>query len=170
MADLVLERIRSLNWSFADADSDARLTMERRLAEAARQGKFVAYSELVRGIAFTLSNVKGPPLQLGVPDWIDLHRAIIGDFLGRISCDSCEKAGFLASAVAVSSTTQELSEGFRSLVNALGLAPRRGDDFPCSGSSRSEKLRPGTRRIQARGERARAEPPARLRSTPGCAG
>lgn len=69
MADPVLERIRSLHWIYADADSHAQLALERRLAETARQGKFVSYSELVRGITFTLPNVKSSPMQLGVPEW-----------------------------------------------------------------------------------------------------
>jgi len=64
-----------------------------------------------------------------VPEWIDLRRAIIGDFLGRISRDTYEEAGFLASAVAVSSATQEPSEGFRALANELGLSAPRGDEF-----------------------------------------
>lgn len=125
----VIDRIRALRWHYADLDPAARAELERRLAETARREDLVRYSDLVRGIVFNLPNVQSSPLELGVPEWTDLHRAILGDFLGKISCDSYEQAGFLASAVAVSGSTGEPSEGFRELVRELGLASTHGTAY-----------------------------------------
>lgn len=125
----VVNRIRTLRWNYADLDPAARAELERRLADTARRGDLVRYSDLVRGIIFNLPNIQSSPLGLGVPEWIDLHRAILGDFLGKISCDSYERAGFLATAVAVSSSTGEPSEGFRELVRKLGLASTQGTAY-----------------------------------------
>jgi hypothetical protein len=131
MVDPVLERIRKLRWAYADYDAAARQEIERRLACTARNGVLITYSDLVSGIDFNLPNVKESPLRLGVPEWIELHRAIIGDFLGRISCDTYERAGFLASAVAVKAVTDEPGEGFIALVRQLGMfsGPRGGTAF-----------------------------------------
>lgn len=122
----VMDRIRAMRWHYADLDPSARAELQRRLADTACRGDLVSYSELVRGILFNLPNVEASPLELGVPEWVDLHRAILGDFLGKISCDSYEQAGFLASAVAVSGSNGEPSEGFRVLVRELGLASTNG--------------------------------------------
>lgn len=122
----VTDRIHAMRWHYANLDPAARTELERRLADTARREDLVRYSDLVRGIIFNLPNVQSSPLELGVPEWTDLHRAILGDFLGRISCDSYERAGFLASAVAVSGATHEPSEGFRELVRELGLASTHG--------------------------------------------
>ena len=127
--DPVLGRIRKIRWHYADGDSAARKELERRLGDAARREKLIPYSDLVRGITFNLLNVRESPVELGVPEWTDLHRAILGDFLGRISCDSYEQAGFLASAVAVSSTDHQPSEGFKALVKELGLASTQGNAY-----------------------------------------
>lgn len=112
--------------AYADLDPSARAELERRLKDTARRKDLIRYSDLVRGILFDLPNVQSSPLELGVPEWTDLHRAILGEFLGKISCDSYERSGFLASAVAVSGTTGEPSEGFRELVRELGLASTHG--------------------------------------------
>lgn len=124
-----LDRIRAMRWHYADGDPAARAELERRLADIARRGDLVRYADLVRGITFNLSNVQSSPLELGVPEWTALHRAILGEFLGKISCDSYERAGFLASALAVSGHTGEPSEGFRELVRELGLASTQGTAY-----------------------------------------
>jgi len=125
--DAIEQRIRRLSFPY-DGDNAARLEIERRLAVRARAADLIVYSELVSGVIFQLPNVNGgKPFQLGVPEWTDLHRNIIGNYLGRISCDSWLRAGFLASAVAVSSQTREPGEGFRALVRELGLLPTGKD-------------------------------------------
>lgn len=106
-----------------DADLEARREIELRLAETGRRRGLITYSDSVRGITFHLPNVPGGAgIQLGLPEWTDLHRAIIGSYLGLISCDSYAQAGFLSSAIAVSAATHEPSEGFRALVRDIGLA------------------------------------------------
>jgi hypothetical protein len=127
--DPVLKKIRSIRWHYADGDNAARKELEKRLGETARREDLIPYADLVRGITFNLPNVKESPLEFGVPEWTDLHRAILGEFLGRISCDSYEQGGFLASTVAVSSTNHQPSEGFRVLVKELGLGPTQGDAY-----------------------------------------
>jgi hypothetical protein len=134
-----VDRIRALRWNYADLDPASRAELERRLADIARRGGLVRYSDLVRGIIFNLSNIQSSPLELGFPEWIDLHRAILGDFLGKISCDSYERAGFLVSAVAVSGSTGEPSEGFRELVRELGLAPTHGAAYLAFWSDQVQK-------------------------------
>jgi hypothetical protein len=118
-----------MRWHYADYDPAARAELERRLTDTARRGDLVSYSHLVRGVLFSLPNVQSSPLELGVPEWTDLHRAILGDFLGKISCASYEQAGFLLSAVAVSGSSGEPSEGFRALAKELGLSSTQGATY-----------------------------------------
>jgi hypothetical protein len=130
MAD-VSDRIHTMTWPYADRDPVARQEIERRLVAAARRRELITYTDLVRDVTLHLANVAdGRPMQLGVPDWTDLHSAILRDFLNRISCDSYLRAGILASAVAVRKLTGEPGDGFKWLVNHLRLgAPSRRDDF-----------------------------------------
>ena len=119
----VVGRIRALDFPY-DGDTAALRELERRLAATARTQSIVTYSDLVKGIIFHIPGVlAGKSIELGGPDWTDLHRAILGNYSGRISCDSYGRAGFLASAGAVSKSSSEPSEGFRTLVEDLGLLP-----------------------------------------------
>jgi hypothetical protein len=125
--DSTLKKFRALPWHYAPADSAARFELKQRLARVGRGEQLVTYSDLVAGVTFRLPNVQGGhPFQLGVPDWTDLHRAIIGDFLGYLSMESWEQGRFLASALAVSKTTTEPSEGFRALLKEVDLLPAGG--------------------------------------------
>jgi hypothetical protein len=118
--------------------------------EAARREDLIAYSDLVRGITFNLSNVRESPLELGVPQWTDLHRAILGGFLGRISCDSYEQAGFLARAVAVSGTDSQPSERFKALVKELDVVSTQGDAYLAFWIDQVHRHRSGTKQTEAR--------------------
>ncbi len=63
-------------------------------------------------------------------EWTDLDRATLGNVLRRISVGSYLRGGFLASAVAVSKTTREPSEGFKALAREAGLLrTTKGDAF-----------------------------------------
>lgn len=124
----VREKFDQIRWHYAEKDPDARIELARRIRERARREKTLTYSELVDGVDFHLPNVNGGiPFQLGIPDWTDLDRAILGDFLGYISKESYEEGGIIASAVVVSKGTDEPSEGFRALMRQIGLL-RRSDD------------------------------------------
>jgi hypothetical protein len=115
-----------------DGDLAASREIELRIARRAARRKTITYSELVDGVTFRLRNVHdGAPFQLGeLSEWTDLDRAILGSVLGRISADSYARAGILASAVAVSKSTNEPSEGFEALAREAGfLHSTRGEDF-----------------------------------------
>ena len=115
-----------------DGDLAANREIAHRIARRAAQRKTIFYSELVQGVSFHLPNVSGgSAFELGeLGEWTDLDRRILGSVLGRISADSYAQARFLASAVAVSKTTSEPSEGFKDLVREAGfLRSSKADDF-----------------------------------------
>lgn len=125
-----------------DGDAAANRAIEKRIAERARRGRTITYSELADGVTFRLPNVHGgAPFQLGaLGEWTELDRAVLGSVLGRISADSYVRAGILASAVAVSKATQEPSEGFKTLVRDAGLVrTTKGDDFVLFWSAEFQK-------------------------------
>ena len=100
----------------------------RRVAEVGRHECLVTYGELVSGIDFHLSSVHaGKVLRLGVPEWEALHRAIIGDFLGRLCLATYQAGQFMGSALVVASETQQPSDGYRNLLRELGLLHGTGE-------------------------------------------
>jgi hypothetical protein len=120
--DEVLSKLTSMSWPYADRDPTALAELERRLADVGRREDLINYTDLVRGVTFRLANVDdGCPFELGVPEWRDIDRAILGDFLGRLCVDSYRKGRFLVSALAKGRETNEPSEGFWHLVSAAGL-------------------------------------------------
>ena len=124
-------KLAAMKFSY-DADADANREVEHRIARRAAKRDTIIYSELVEGITFRLPNVSGgAPIQLGDSgEWTDLDRAILGSVLGRISADSYARSGFLASAVAVSKSTKEPSEGFKALAREAGfLRSTSGDAY-----------------------------------------
>jgi hypothetical protein len=62
-----------------------------------------------------------------VPDWGDLHRAIIGDFLGRLCMETYMRGGFMGGALVVASETRQPSDGYRNLMRAVGVLRGSGD-------------------------------------------
>lgn len=89
---------------------------------------------------------EGQPFQLGeLGEWTDLDRAILGNVLGCISVDSFLRGGFLASALAVSKTTREPSEGFKALAQDAGLLRTtvvpRGLDKPLEVTAKTDPPR-----------------------------
>lgn len=120
--DPVRQAFDAIKWHYGNKDDRARAELIARIAERARKARVITYSELVDGVQFHLPNVNGGvPFQIGGSEWTDLDRALLGDFLGYISMESYETGGFMASAVVVSKTTGEPSEGFRALMRQLGL-------------------------------------------------
>jgi hypothetical protein len=115
-------------WTYAEQDFDAFAEIGRRVAEVGKRRDLLTYSELVSGIDFRLPTVLGgKPQRLGVPDWGDLHRAIIGDFLGRLCMDTYMRGGFMGGALVVASETRQPSDGYRNLMRIVGVLPGRGD-------------------------------------------
>lgn len=114
--------LRNRSWPYADVADKAVAEVAERIARTARRGGTISYSDVVKGIELRLPNVEGGrPFELGVPDWRDLDRAILGEILGKISVGTYAKHGFLASAVVTSKSSGEPSEGFWLLVEELGL-------------------------------------------------
>jgi hypothetical protein len=119
--DKILERFGSIKWNYAPRDPAARAELDRRIAEVGRRRGLITYSDLVRGITFNLSNLREPHHQIDTGDWQDLDRVIVGDFLGYLSMESYERAGFFASALVVSKQDGTPGEGFYNLLKDLGL-------------------------------------------------
>jgi hypothetical protein len=126
--DPVEHRLEEYPWPYASQDPLALAEIARRVAVVGRSGGLLTYSELVRGIDFHLPTVnRGEPLRLGVPEWTDLHRAIIGDFLGRLCVDTYRSGKFMGSALVVASDTMQPSGGYRDLMRQLGILGGRSD-------------------------------------------
>ena len=116
------EVLLNRRWPYSEADPSALEELGQRIAAVGRRRSLIHYSELVRGIVMRMANVRdGHPFELGVPDWPDLDRAILGDLLGSLSVASYQRGGILASALVTAKTSDEPSEGFWSLVSELGL-------------------------------------------------
>ena len=86
------------------------------------------YSELVSGLVFNVPSVNdGEPFIIGPGEWVDLHRAILGDFLGRLCASTYELGGFMGSALVVSASDDQPSEGFKVLMRELGALKSRSE-------------------------------------------
>jgi hypothetical protein len=126
--DHVAKALASYTWPYADQDARALGEIGIRVELTARAEGLITYTELVSGIDFHLATVnKGEPFRLGVPDWSELHRAIVGDFLGRLCVDSYLAGKFMASALVVATDTRQPSEGYRALMRDLGLLRGKGE-------------------------------------------
>ena len=130
MDDIEL-RMQETKWSYAENDPDALAVLSRRIEDAGRREDLINYSDLVRGVVFHISNVnQGQPFQIDIHEWPDLHRAILGEFLGYISMLSYRKAKFMASALAINKTEFKPSYHFFNWMKELGvLSGRDVDDF-----------------------------------------
>jgi hypothetical protein len=120
--DAVLEKFRAVPWYYAPHDAAALSELRHRIAAAGRRRALVRYSDLVSGVTFRLPNVAGgEPFQVDISAWTELDRAILGDFLGVLSMESYERHQFMASAIAVSKSDDQPSDGFWTLMKQLGL-------------------------------------------------
>jgi len=128
--DEIERKMSEVKWSYADGDPDALANLSRRIEEAGRREDLINYSDLVRGVVFHLTNVnKGEPFQIDIYEWPDLHRAILGEFLGYISMLSYRRAKFMASALAVNKTEFKPSDHFKWMKDLGILSGRDVDDF-----------------------------------------
>lgn len=114
--------LSACKWPYADRDPTASAALQAKVADVGRRQQLITYTDLVRGVTFRLPNVDdGAPFELGVPDWREVDRAILGDFLGRLCVDSYREGRCFASALVTSKETSEPSEGFWNLLEALGV-------------------------------------------------
>jgi len=128
------DRFADYKWVYADKDPDALSQLTERIAQAGRQGRLITYSDLVRGVKFCISTVNGGnPFEIDPHDWSDLDRAIVGDFLGLISCQSYSSAKVFASALVVSKADGTPGPGFGQLMRDLGIvmSPSKDAELEC---------------------------------------
>ena len=117
-----LNKMTAKRWPYSEACPEALAELGRRIAAVGKRRELVHYSKLVNGLELRMANVGGgTPFELGVPDWSDEDRKILGDLLGRLSLDTYQRGKFLASALVTAKGTQEPGEGFWSFVDELGL-------------------------------------------------
>jgi hypothetical protein len=122
MTEPNLVKLRSKSWPYSEADPAALAEIGRRVAEVGRRKALIHYSKLANGLVLRMAHISGgEPFELGVPEWSDQDRAILGDFLGRLSLESYQRGAFLATALVTSKGTQEPSEGFWNFVEEMGL-------------------------------------------------
>ena len=122
MSNTNLDKMIAKGWPYAEACPEALAELGRRIAEVGRRRDLVHYSKLVSGLELRMAGVgNGAPFELGVPEWSDQDRKILGDLLGRLSLDTYQRGKFLASALVTAKGTQEPGEGFWSFVDELGL-------------------------------------------------
>lgn len=117
-----LQKLLSRPWPYSDASPEAVVELGRRIANVGKRRELIHYSKLVSGLELRMPTVNnGAPFELGVPEWSDLDRNMLGDFLGRVSLDSYQRGAFLASALVTAKGTQEPGEGFWNFVHELGV-------------------------------------------------
>ena len=112
----------TMEWTWGDKDPAALAELEKRIAREGRKLKLITYSDLVKDVVFHLPNIRNrTPYQIRIHDWWGLDRAIIGSFLGHISSRSYRKAGFMASALVMSSTELKPSRHFFDFMQTLDV-------------------------------------------------
>ena len=119
--DAILQAFRRLTWDYGDKDPKAHAELAARIAIAGRRRGLITYSEFVQGVEFNLPNVRGGPRYIDIGDWEALDRSIVGSFLGHLSMESYQRAGFFSSALVVGKRDGSPGEGFYNLLRDLGL-------------------------------------------------
>jgi hypothetical protein len=117
-----LDKMIAKSWPYSEACPEALAELGIRIAKVGKMRGLVHYSKLVSGLELRMASVsEGAPFELGVPEWSDQDRKILGDLLGRLSLDTYQRGKFLASALVTAKGTQEPGEGFWTFVDELGL-------------------------------------------------
>jgi hypothetical protein len=126
-ANLATVDFAGMNWQYEDPVARAELT--RRIRQTGAKQKLIVYSDLVRGVAFHVPNIKHAATYLiDTSEWEGLDRALLGSFLGQISAESYMQAGFLASALVVNKSGFRPSDQFFEWMEELGVLPNLTED------------------------------------------
>lgn len=129
MDDPILQKLKGIEWRWADKGSSALATLESRIAATGRDLGLITYSDLVRGVKFEVPTIRdGKPFEIHVHDWTEFDRALIGDFLGLVSARSYERARFMASALVVSKGEYKPSWHFFQWMETLDVLPDLADE------------------------------------------
>jgi hypothetical protein len=127
--DPLVAKLEAVEWRYGDKDPAAAREFEHRIASCARGKGFITYSEIIRDVTFHLPNVaNGQPYQIRASEWSGLDRKILGEFLGYVSARSYVSAGFLATAVVVSSSELKPSDLFFAWMKELDALPDLKED------------------------------------------
>jgi hypothetical protein len=122
VTDLNLDKLLARPWPYSTANPAAVVEIGQRVARVGKRRELIHYSKLTSGLELRMADIGGGvPFELGVPEWSDLDRNILGDLLGRLSLDSYRRGNFLASALVTSKGTQEPGEGFWNFAAELGV-------------------------------------------------
>lgn len=122
----VLTALENTQWEYAINDeANALQELAQRIARTGRLGRsLISYSNLVAGVRFQFSNVNdGDPFEIDTHNWHGLHRRIIGDCLGYLSCLSYRDHDFMASALVAGLIENRPSEIFFEWMQSLGAIP-----------------------------------------------
>jgi uncharacterized protein (DUF433 family) len=129
-ADPVLRNVEQSRFPLAEQDLRAAAILRRSIADTARkgEGETVPYGKLVEGVKFHLETVnEGRPFEMDPRHLTQLHRHIIGEFLGYLARESFLLGRFFSSALVVNKEEGRPSPSFFEWVRALG-ALRNGDE------------------------------------------
>ena len=129
MSDPILKKLAEIEWLWADEDESALQALEDRIAQTGKHEDLINYSDLVRGVKFQIPTINGgKPYEIHVHNWIDLDRALIGDFLGKVCARSYERGRFMASALVVNKGEAEPSWHFFQWMQTLDVLPDLSKD------------------------------------------
>ncbi|MCK9418280.1 MAG: hypothetical protein M0R70_02760 [Nitrospirae bacterium] len=129
MDDELCQKMKAINWKWADKDPNALQVLEGRIADAGSMLGIVVYSDLVRGIDFHVPTVNnGNAYRIQTHEWSGFDRGLIGEFLGYISMRSYCEHGFMASALVVNKIEFKPSDHFFQWMETLNVLPDTTDD------------------------------------------
>ena len=84
--------------------------------------------ECCQGIEFQISSINnGQPFRLNVAGWTGQDRHIIGQFLGKLSCESYEEHGFMANALVVDAVEGRPSKNFFGWMEYVEAIPDKSE-------------------------------------------
>lgn len=127
--DDIARTMAAIQRKYGNKDPLALAELEQRIADAGRKLAMVTYSDLVRGVSFTLPSVKGgQPFQINTYEWSGLDRAILGEVLGYISTRSYRNYGFMASSLVVNKAEYKPSDHFFQWMKTLDVLPDLDED------------------------------------------